>query len=197
MLKSIQLIFKFSQIARYKRRGGYKPRQPQIRVNRNHYIKADEVFVVDDSGEALGKMDTKKAVKLAQDKELDLIEISPKANPPVAKIMSFSKYKYELTKKKKDAKKNKAAEQKEMWFKAFIEEGDLNHKLKKVAEFLDKKHPVKIQIRPVGRTPKEQMIDLIQRILVKLEGKFEANDDRPKREGRNMSLILRPKKSNK
>lgn len=165
-----------------------------IRVNKNHYIKAEEVFVIDSQGEALGVMPTKEAVKKAYDQGLDLIEISPKANPPVAKIMSFSKYKYQQTKKKKDAKKNKASEQKEMWFKVHIEEGDLDHKLKKVSEFLDKKHPVKIQIRPVGRTPKELMEDLIKRILLKLEGKFEADETRPKKEGRNLSVILRPKK---
>ncbi|MBN1331647.1 translation initiation factor IF-3 [Candidatus Dojkabacteria bacterium] len=178
------------------RRGGYKQPEPQIRVNKNHYIQAERVFVLRDGAEEpLGEMDTKEAVRLALEDGLDLIEISPKANPPVAKIMSFSKYKYEITKKKRDAKKNKSAEQKEMWFKVHIEEGDLNHKLKKVTEFLEKRHPVKIQIRPVGRTQNEQMNDLIQRILTKMEGKFEPNDDPPKREGRNLSLILRPKKS--
>ena len=79
-------------------------------MNKNHYIQAEIVFVIDEDGEALGEMNTKEAVKLAQDKELDLIEISPKANPPVAKIMSFSKYKYEMTKKRKGSKKSKSGE---------------------------------------------------------------------------------------
>lgn len=187
------VIFSPKTIGNY-RRGGYKPQEPQIRVNRNHYIQAEKVFVIRDNEEPLGEMNTKDAIEIAREADLDLIEISPKANPPVAKIMAWSKYKYEITKKKKEAKKNKSAEQKEMWFKAFIDEGDLDHKLKKVTEFLAKRHPVKIQIRPVGRTPNDQMLDLIRRILEKLEGKFEPNEESPKREGRNFSLILRPKK---
>lgn len=151
------------------------------------------MFVVDEEGEVLGEMSRQDALREAQERDLDLIEISPKANPPVAKIMSWSKFKYELTKKKKERKKNKGAEQKEMWFKAFIDEGDLNHKLKRVEDFLKKKHPVKIQIRATGRTTTEHLQTLMNKILERLEDKIES-DSRPKREGRNLSIILRPKK---
>ncbi len=138
-------------------------------------------------------MSRQEALKEAQERDLDLIEISPKANPPVAKIMSWSKYKYELTKKKKERKKNKGSEQKEMWFKAFIDTGDFDHKLKRVEEFLAKKHPVKIQIRATGRTTQEHLGSLMDRILERLGDKTES-DAKPKKEGRNLSVILRPKK---
>lgn len=130
---------------------------------------------------------------MANERDLDLIEISPKANPPVAKIMSWSKYKYELSKKKKENKKNKSIEQKEMWFKAFIEDGDLQHKLKKVKQFLAKKHPVKIQIRAVGRATPDLMRNLMKKILKELEEDIQT-DGTYKKEGRNLSTILRPKK---
>jgi translation initiation factor IF-3 len=149
--------------------------------------------VIDETGKALGEMDKFQALELAQGKELDLIEISPKANPPVAKIMSWSKYKYEQGKKEKEQHKNKAAEMKEMWFKAFIEEGDLEHKLKKVEEFLDKKHPVKLTIRAKGRVNREHMDNLIKKILVILADKCEA-DGNIRRDRYNISIIVRPKK---
>ncbi len=127
------------------------------------------------------------------ERELDLIEISPKAQPPVAKIMSWSKYKYTLEKKKKEQKKNKSAEQKEMRFKVFIEEGDLNHKLKKVSEFLQKKHSVKLQIRAVGRSKDEHLRKLMDHILEQLND-VSLTDGVPKKEGRNLSIIVKPKK---
>jgi len=138
-------------------------------------------------------MDKFEALKIAQDRELDLIEISPKANPPVAKIMSWSKFKYEQDKKQKEQHKNKAAEMKEMWFKAFIEEGDLQHKLKKVEEFLAKKHPVKLTIRAKGRVTREHMNGLIKRILEILADKCEV-DGSIRYDRFNISVIVRPKK---
>lgn len=138
-------------------------------------------------------MDKFEALKIAQERELDLIEISPKANPPVAKIMSWSKFKYEQGKKQKEQHKNKAAEMKEMWFKAFIEEGDLQHKLKKVEEFLAKKHPVKLTIRAKGRVTREHMNGLIKRILEILADKCEV-DGNIRYDRFNISVIVRPKK---
>lgn len=138
-------------------------------------------------------MDKFEALKIAEDSGLDLIEISPKANPPVAKIMSWSKYKYEQGKKLKEQHKNKAAEMKEMWFKAFIEEGDLQHKLKKVEEFLEKKHPVKLTIRAKGRVTREHMDGLIKRIMELLADKCEV-DGNIRHDRFNISVIVRPKK---
>ncbi len=105
--------------------------------------------------------------------------------------MSWSKYKYTLSKKQKEQKKNKASEQKEMRFKAFIQEGDLQHKLKKVKEFLEKKHPVKLQIRATGRATKEHMDLVMKKILDELEGLCEV-DENIKRDRRNINIIVRP-----
>ncbi len=139
-------------------------------------------------------MSKQEGLKLAKQKELDLIEVAPKANPPVCKIMSWSKYKYELTKKKKEQRKNKSAEQKEMRFKVFIQHGDLEHKLKKVKEFLNKKHPVKLQIRATGRATKEHMDNLKNKILTELEGLCEV-DPNIKKDRRNINIIIRPNKT--
>ncbi len=182
-----------NKIAKYNsnlRKDNYKVIE---RVNRNSYIRASRVFVVGEGGEVFGEMNTQDALRIATERELDLIEIAPKATPPVAKIMSWSKYKYELSKKEKEKKKNKGAEQKEMWFKAFIDEGDLGHKLKKVQEFLGKGHPVKLRIRATGRTNYNHMMDLMTKILERLADSCE-HDGSPKREGRNMSIIIKPKK---
>jgi len=107
--------------------------------------------------------------------------------------MSWSKYKYELAKKKKEQRKNKSAEMKEMRFKAFIQEGDLGHKLKKVREFLEKKHPVKLQVRSKGRVSRDHMNNLMKSILEKLEDICEIEDN-VKRERRDIFVIVRPKK---
>ncbi len=137
-------------------------------------------------------METKEAVKIAEERELDLIEVAPNANPPVAKIMSWSKFKYDQEKKRKESK-GKSIDQKEMWFKVFIEKGDLDHKLKRVREFLKKKHPVKLTIRPKGRVSKDNITSLMDRILEDL-GDEVVYDNRPKYEGRNYAIIVRPVK---
>jgi len=137
-------------------------------------------------------MDTKEAVKMALDKELDLIEVSPNSRPPVAKIMSWSKFKYEQEKKRKESKR-KSIEQKEMWFKVFIDKGDLEHKLKVVREFLSKKHPVKLTIKSKGRINKEQMTNLMTNILNELSDIIKY-DDIPRFEGKNYIVVVRSNK---
>jgi translation initiation factor IF-3 len=138
-------------------------------------------------------MKTFDAVELAKSKGLDLIEVASGSNPPVAKIMSWNKYKYEQEKKKKDSK-GRSIDQKEMWFKAFIGENDLDHKLKKVREFIAKKHPVKLTIRGQGRVTPTLMSNLMEKILLKVEEVAEA-DSHPKSQGRNISVIVKPRKT--
>ncbi len=147
-------------------------------------------MVIDDEGNSLGIIPLHKALELAQEKELDLIEVSSKSNPPVAKIMSWSKFKYQQEKKLKE-NNSKGTEIKEMWFKSFIGEGDLTHKLKKVESFLAKRHPVKITIKAKGRVGREQLQAVLSNILAKLEGKIEY-DQSQKFFGRDLSLIVRP-----
>ena len=148
------------------------------------------MLVIDDEGTSLGVISRAEALSIAREKELDLIEVAAKAKPPVAKIMSWSKFKYQQDKKRKE-NKSKGVEMKEMWFKSFIGEGDLAHKLKKVEDFLDKKHPVKITIKAKGRVGREQLYSVLNNVLGKLEGKIEY-DQPAKFYGRDLSLIIRP-----
>jgi translation initiation factor IF-3 len=152
-------------------------------------------LVIDETGEHLGVLTKQEALRIAEEKELDLVEVSPSSNPPVAKILSWSKFKYQLEKKRKETK-NRRIDMKEMWFKAFIDKGDLEHKLKKVKEFLSKKHPVKITIKAKGRVSNENINGLIQEIIVQLKEHAEL-EGTPKNQGRNVSFIVKPIKHNK
>jgi len=139
-------------------------------------------------------MSRDQAIKLSTEKELDLVEVSPNAKPPVARIMEWSKFKYEMGKKKKESKSHKS-EQKEMWFQAYIGEGDLDHKLKRVTEFLDKKNQVKLTVRPARRKryDRDALTALMKRILEKLGEKIKV-DGYAKFEGRNYVIIVSPKR---
>ncbi|KXK26523.1 MAG: Translation initiation factor IF-3 [candidate division WS6 bacterium OLB20] len=165
-------------------------KREEVRYARNEFIKAPRLLVIDADGTQLGEIDTEKALAIARERELDLIEVAPNANPPVAKIYDWSKFKYQQDKKRKE-NKSKSIEQKEMWFKSFIDTGDMLHKIKKVKEFLEKKHPVKITIRGKGRVTRDHMYQVMDEILAELEG-YIKYDGRPKLSGRNMSLIVRP-----
>lgn len=172
-------------------------RRPQddlkFKYNRNDYIRAQRLLVVTDEGEKLGEMSKQEAMAIAYEQEKDLVEIAPQANPPVAKIISWSKFKYEHEKKEK-ANKHKSQEQKEIWFKAFISDGDIEHKLKKVREFIDKKNTVKLTIRRKGRVNPQTMQDLMKRLVV-LAGEFATILSEPKYNGGNLSMIVGPKKN--
>lgn len=139
-------------------------------------------------------METPKALELARSRELDLVEVAPREKPPVCKIMSWSKFKYDLSKKRKVSSKGKSKELKEMWFSPYIGDGDIKHKLKKVKEFLGKKHPVKITIRVRGRVQKEAVTAQLDKITSLLDSEYETGG-RPRQEGRNLALIIFPKKS--
>lgn len=155
------------------------------------------VQVIDEEGNNLGVIETEKALQMARERELDLVEVAAKARPPVCKIMSWSKFKYELSKKSKGSSKGKAKERKEMRFSPYIGESDIEHKLKKVREFLAKKHPVKLTIRVRGRVTKEVVDEQMQDVLKRLEGEFET-EEKPRREGRNLAINIFPaKKSTK
>jgi len=141
-------------------------------------------------------MTKEDALAKAREVGMDLILVSPNAKPPVAKIYSWSKFKYQQEKKKKD-NKSKSAEQKEIWFSCFIGQGDLEHKIARLTEFLDKKHPVKITIRARGRVTYLQEKQLLDRIIAIIHDNIEEIVDRPKQEGRHLTLIVRPIKNKK
>ena len=118
----------------------------------NEQIRDREVRVVSESGEQLGIMSAREAMKLAQEAELDLVKIAPTAKPPVCKIIDYGKYRYELARKEKEAKKKqKVIEIKEVRLSPNIDENDLNTKMNNARKFLEKGNKVKVTLRFRGR----------------------------------------------
>lgn len=162
----------------------------------NEEIKEKEVRVVSDDGEQLGIMSSKEALTIAEGKEKDLVLISPSANPPVCKIMDYGKYVYEQTKKLKEAKKKqKVISIKEVRLSPTIEDHDITIKANNARKFLLAEDKVKVTVRFRGREADYAHIG--QRILEKFHSKLEdicVIEKKAKLEGRNMVLILAPKK---
>lgn len=126
--------------------------QNQYRTRVNHHIRVPQVRVVYDDGTNGGIMATRDALKAAQDLNLDLVEINPRATPPVCKIMDFGKYKYEEKKKAQaDKKKQHNQELKELTFRPNTDENDLKHKIEQAKEFLADGNKVKFTVRFRGR----------------------------------------------
>ena len=118
----------------------------------NEMIRVREVRLIDDEGNQLGIVATQEALKMAKDRDLDLVEVSPNANPPVCKILDYGKYKFEQEKKLRDSKKNqKVLKLKEIRMQPKIGSGDLDTKAKHIQEFLDEGDKVKVTIRFRGR----------------------------------------------
>lgn len=151
--------------------------------------------LVDEEGELLGIMPVREALTIARERELDLVEIAPQAHPPVCKIISWSKFKYEYTKKNKGVKHN-VTQMKEMWLKPLISSGDLDHKVKKVREFLEDKHKVKLTVkstRQTSRLDKKIYFDLLTRVIEQLSD-LSTVETAPKLEGRNVYAIIKSSK---
>ena len=163
----------------------------------NEDIRKKEVRVISKDGEQLGILSSKEALKIAEENELDLVMISPNANPPVCKIMDLGKFIYEQSKKEKEAKKKqKVINVKEIRVSLTIEENDIAIKAKKARKFLLDGDKVKVTVRFRGR--EMELGHIAERILDNFVGKLEdvcVIEKKPKREGRNMTLILGPKKA--
>lgn len=163
----------------------------------NEEIRDREVRLIGDTGEQLGITSSREAMRLADEKGLDLVKISPNANPPVCKIMNYGKYVYELAKKNKEAKKNqKVVEIKEVWLSMTIDVGDLNVKAKQTQKFLSAGNKVKVSIRMRGRQMAHSnlSVDVMHRFfeMVKDYGTMEKQ---PLLEGRNVWVMLAPVKA--
>ena len=118
----------------------------------NERIRAREIRVIGDDGEQFGILSVNEAIALAAEKNLDLVEISPNATPPVCKIMDYGKYKYEKTKKdKENKKKQKNVVVKELRIKPHIDEHDKETKISQIKKFIEKEYKVKISLRLSGR----------------------------------------------
>jgi len=159
-------------------------------------IRVPEVRVIDDNGDQIGILATQEAIRLAISKELDLIEVSPNAKPPVCKIANFGKFNYEKQKKEKDQKKNKTANiVKEIRFHPNTDTHDLEFKCRHLKEFLLQGYKVKATVIFIGRMMVHQDIGrrLMDQVLERLTevGKVEQP---PKMEGRFMISLLIPDK---
>lgn len=153
--------------------------------------------MIGETGEQLGIMSAREALGIAEEAGLDLVKISPNANPPVCKIMNYGKYLFEMSKKAKEAKKNqKITEIKEIWLSMTIDVGDLNVKAKAAQKFLSGGNKVKVSIRMRGRQMAHQSIgiDVMQRFY-ELVKEFGTIEKQPLTEGRNIWMMLAPLKA--
>lgn len=168
-----------------------KDQQHQI----NEAIRAREVRLIDANGDQAGIVPLRDALRMAQEQNLDLVNIAPQAKPPVCRIMNYGKFRYEQSKREKETRKNqKIIQIKEVRLSASIEENDVQTKLKHVIKFLQHGDKVKLSIRFRGREITHQ--ELGRRVLdrVAQEVKEIADVERqPKLEGRQMIMILNPK----
>ena len=163
----------------------------------NDQIRECEVRVIGVDGQQLGIMSSEEALKIAANQELDLILIAPQAKPPVCRIMDYSKFRYEQARKEREAKKKqKTVEVKEIRFSPNIDTNDLNTKSNNARKFLEKGNRVKVTLRFRGREMAH--INATKGVLDEFAATLSdiANIDKPaKLEGRNMSIVLAPKKS--
>ena len=161
----------------------------------NEEIIDKEVRLIGPEGEQLGIMSAQKALEIAIEHELDLVKIAPGSNPPVCRIMDYGKFRFEQTKKEKEAKKNqRVIEIKEIRMSPGIDVGDFNTKLKNAQKFLADGNRVKISVRFRGREMAHTDIgrDLLNK-FAELCTEVATLDKAAKMEGRNMSIFLSPK----
>ena len=164
------------------------------RINEN--IKAKQVRLIDANNENRGVVSIDEALAIAEEEGLDLIEISPQANPPVCKVLDFGKYRYEQQKKKNEAKKNqKVVEIKEIKLRPMIEAHDYEVKLKQAKKFLEQGKKVKLTMRFKGRelSANDKGKQVLARILEDLDDVCKV-DSEIKLEGRQMTAVIAPNK---
>jgi len=168
-------------------------RADQTRINRN--IRAKEVRLIDPEGGQVGVVSLAKALATAAEHGMDLVEISPNANPPVCKIMDYGRFKYEQTKKKQEAKKKQSTVQvKEIKVRPKTGDHDLETKIGHIRKFLAKKDKVKVTVMFRGReiTMANQGRELLARIAEAI-GEDAVVEQAPKFEGRTMMMVLSPR----
>ena len=161
----------------------------------NEEIRDSEVRVIDSDGSQLGIMSTNDAMEAANKRNLDLVKISPNANPPVCKIMDYGKYRFELAKKEKENRKNqKVVNLKEVRLSPSIDVHDFETKLKNACKFLKNGDKVKVSVRFRGREIHHTAIgeEILERSAKGAE-EFGTVDKKAKLEGKNMAMIISPK----
>lgn len=171
------------------------PSRDGPRVNED--IRVPQVRLIDQDGEMLGVMSARDAIQRAYSVGLDLLEISPNADPPVCKILDFGKFKYEQQKKKNEAKKRqKVIEIKEVKVRPNIDENDYQVKLRAMKSFIEEGDKVKVTLRFRGREMAHQELgaQMLQRVESDL-GQLGNVEQFPKLEGRQMVMVIAPKRS--
>jgi translation initiation factor IF-3 len=166
------------------------------RVRRNEEIDAQEVRVIDVEGEQAGVMPLADAIELAKNAGLDLVEVSPNAEPPVCRVMDFGKYLFEQNKKAQTSKrKQKQVHVKEIKFRPGTDEGDYQVKLRKLVQFLENGDKTKVTLRFRGREMAHQELgaNLLARVRGDLE-EYAIVEQMPQMEGRQMIMVMAPKK---
>jgi len=156
-----------------------------------------EVSVIDDDGESLGTLPTEEALSLAQDRDMDLVEVAPTANPPVCRIMDYGKHKYKASKKAHEAKKKqKIIHLKEVKFRPNTDQHDFDFKLRNVLRFLENGDKAKVVIFFKGReiVHREFGMRVLQRVAEATE-EDAVIEQQAKQEGRTLVMILAPKNS--
>lgn len=159
----------------------------------NHMIQAPQLRVIDQDGKQLGVLSRTEALKLAEEHDLDLVEISPEANPPVAKIIDWGKFNYQKTKQLQKSKRSaKSIEVKQMRFGLKIGEHDLEVKVRKIISFLDTGHKVKITIFYRGRelAHKDLGFQLAEKVIAGF-GETIVVDQAPQLNGKQLSFVIR------
>jgi translation initiation factor IF-3 len=161
----------------------------------NNAIRVKEVRLIDENGTQMGIVATDKALTIAEEAGLDLVEVAPTAKPPVCKLLDYGKYKFDQEKLNKESKKrSKQKKDKEIRMQPTINEHDLLFKVKHIQEFLDHGCKVKVTIRFRGRemAHTDRGKDVLNKILDILENVYMIEKN-PKLEGRFMSMLLKPK----
>ena len=162
----------------------------------NEQIRDKEIRLIGENGEQLGIMSAREAMKLAEEAELDLVKIAPTAKPPVCKIIDYGKYRYELARKEKEAKKKqKVVELKEVRLSPNIDTNDLNTKMNAARKFISKGNKVKVTLRFRGREmahvqASKHILDDFAEALADIAVVEKA----PKLEGRSMGMVLAEKR---
>lgn len=173
------------------KRGNFKANSYQHRIN--HLIRAPKVRLIDSEGTNVGVVDTHEALKKAADADLDLVLISEKAEPPVAKILDYSKFLYEERKKQSSHKtKSAKSETKEFIFGPAIGEGDIQTRIERTKEFLEDGHRVKMTVRLKGRERAfpEIGIKKLEKITSELAEVAKTEEDKPKLKGNLITITF-------
>ncbi len=156
----------------------------------NEWIRVPKVLVIDEKGENIGEIATPEAIRMAKAVELDLVEVSPNAKPPVCRIMDHSKYIYEQKKKLRKNRAGKVKDLKEFRFSPVIDIGDKNTRIRRAIEFLEKGHPVKITAQKRGRQQYSQMKDVFNDVLTNFS-EYSSIEPEPKSEFNSISITFK------